>query len=139
MPSIEKFEVCSLRWLFKIPEYFKLEENLVTEYVTGFHIKSLWKKKLAENREIRLLHHLKNEDIYPDNFQKMHVGAAVRVFSLQTVSAIKVAVELKDLPEEVLSTAAFIKLVHDWSEIMNSKLRKTSITKRNHVHKLDSR
>lgn len=121
----------------KIPEYFKNKENLVTEHVTGFHIKSLWEKEVSENREIRLLHHLKNEDIYPDNFQKMHVGAAVRFFSLQTVAAIRAAVELKELPEEALSTAAFIKLVYDWFEIMNSKVRKTSITKRNHVQKLE--
>lgn len=121
----------------KLPEYFKLEENLITEHVTGFHIKSLWEKEVAENREMRLLHHLKNEDVYPDNFQKMHVGAAIRVFSIQTVTAIRVAVELKELPEEALSTAAFIKLVHDWFEMVNSKVRKTSITKRNQVQKLE--
>lgn len=126
-----------LSGFIKIPEYFKLEENLITEHVTGSHIKKLWEKEVAENREIRLLHHLKNEDMYPDNFQKMHVGAAVRVFSLEIVAAIRVAVELKELPGEALSTAAFIKLVHDWFEMVNSKVRKTSITKRNHVQKLE--
>lgn len=68
---------------------------------------------LTEERELRLLHHLKREDIFPDDFQKMHVGAAIRFFSMQTVAAIQVAVKLQNiLPENALSTAAFIKLVY---------------------------
>lgn len=81
---------------------------------------------------MRLLYHLKKEDVYPDNFQKMHVGAAIRIFSLPTVAAIRVAVQLKELPEEALSTATFIQLIHDWFEMVNSKVKKTSITKHNH-------
>jgi len=42
----------------------------------------------------------------------MHVGAAIFFFSMQTVAAIQVAINLQILPENTLSTAAFIKLVY---------------------------
>lgn len=35
-------------------------------------------------KELRSLHHLNRDDIFPDNFQKMNVGAAIRFFSLKT-------------------------------------------------------
>jgi len=120
-----------------IPEYFKFEENIPSQTVSGCYIKQLWDKEVTEERELRLLHHLKREDIFPDNFQKMHVGAAIRFFSMQTVAAIQVAVKLQILPENALSTAAFIKLVYQWFEMINSKTRKTSITKKNQVKKYD--
>ena len=114
-----------------------MEKNTQTDFASGFYIRSLWEKEVKENREVRLLHHLKHEDIYPDNFQKMHVGAAIRFFSLQTVAAIQVAVELKELPETAMTTAAFIKLIYEWFDVINSKVRKKSITKRNYTKTLE--
>lgn len=71
---------------------------------------------------MQLLYHLKEEDIHPNNFQKMNVGAAVRFFSLQTAVAIEFAVQSKILPKVALTTAHFIRLIESWFSLMNSKL-----------------
>lgn len=86
--------------------------------------------------ELRLLHHLKREDIYPNYFQKMNVGSAVRFFSLKTAAAVETAVNCKLLPKDALTTAHCIRLIHEWFSLTSSKLRKTSITKKKQGQKI---
>lgn len=88
-------------------------------------------------KELRSLHHLNRDDIFPDNFQKMNVGAAIRCFSLKTAVALEIAVKLGTLPPDVLTTAHFIRLIYEWFTLTASKVRKTSITKHNKELKYD--
>lgn len=67
----------------------------------------------------------------------MHVGAAIRFFSLKTAVAIELGVKLNILPIEAITTAHFIRLIHEWVSLTTSKVRKTSITKRNKENKYD--
>lgn len=122
---------------FYLPDEFVEQENLPCNRVSGSYITTLWNydinidKNNANNNVWRGLHHLKAEDIDPDNFQKMHVGSAVRFFSVQTVAALETAVQLKILPEQALSTAKFISLIYEWFTLVSSKVRKCSITLKN--------
>lgn len=61
----------------------------------------------------------------------MNVGAAIRFFSLKTASALEIAVKENLLPKDVLSTAAFIRLIYEWFSLVSSQTRKASITLRN--------
>lgn len=61
----------------------------------------------------------------------MNVGAAVRFFSPKTSSALKTAVEMAILPNEAITTAQFILIIHEWFSLLSSKVRKTSITSQN--------
>jgi len=87
----------------------------------------LWGYEINSNKELRSLHHLKREDIWPSNFEKMHVGAAIRFFSLETAAAIELAVKLDVLPSDAIITAHFIRLIQEWFSLTTSKVRKTSI------------
>jgi len=103
--------------------------------VSGVYIRDLWKAKVSVEKPFRLLHHLRNEDLNPSNFDKMNVGAAIRFFSLKTSAGLELAIKLKLIHEEALTTAWFIRQVHQWFQSMNSRLRKTSVTKRNKMEK----
>lgn len=103
--------------------------------VSGVYIHDLWKAEISAEKPFRWLHHLRNEDLNPSNFDKMNVGAAIRFFSLKTSAGLELGVKLKLIHEEALTTAWFIRQVHQWFQLMNSRLRKTSITKRNKMEK----
>lgn len=105
--------------------------DLPTRVVTGEHVKTLWKWETDNKKELRFLCHLKHEFLYPDNFQKMNVSAAINFFSIRTASALETAVKNNVLHKDALSTAHFIRIIHEWFSLLSSKLRKTSITKNN--------
>lgn len=100
--------------------------------VDGNLIETFWKIEIEGKREIRRLHHLKEEDIYPSDFDKMNVGAAVRFFSIKTAVALETALEEGNLPRNsAITTAWFIRRIAEWFSILTSRIRKTSITARN--------
>lgn len=115
-----------------LPQNYVDQHNL-GDFLTvrGSHITVLWDYEINSGMERRLLHHLRREDIYPSNFDKMNVGAAVRFFSPKTAGALKTAVSNGILPKEALATAEFILTVYNWFTIVSSQMRKTSITARN--------
>ncbi|XKL68506.1 hypothetical protein PGB90_003997 [Kerria lacca] len=60
----------------------------------------------------------------------MNVGAAVRFFLINTAAALELTVKLKNLLETDLTTAFFIRLMHDWFELMSSRSKAwTSLNK----------
>lgn len=59
--------------------------NLPFQKVKGSYVTKLWTEETNGEKELRILHHLKRENIFPDNFQKMNVGAAIRFFSLYCI------------------------------------------------------
>lgn len=99
--------------------------------VRGSYVIELWNHEVSNNMEKRLLHHLRREDVYPSNFDKMNVGAAVRFFSPKTASALQTATKMGILPPGAVATAQFILTMYEWFTIVSSQLRKTSITARN--------
>jgi len=44
---------------------------------------------------------------------------------------------MEALPSDAISTAHFIRLIQEWFSLITSKVRKTSITKRNKKKKYD--
>lgn len=132
---IKNLKCCMLnaKSVIKLPEEFCSAHNLPNNIVNGTYIKKLWSEE--NHNELRLLPHLKREDIFPDNFQKMHVGAAVRFFSLKTAAAIETAIETNLLPEDARTTAFFIRMIENWFSVMSSRELKKSITKRNKEQK----
>jgi len=111
-----------------IPETFCVAHNLFFKYVHGKYIRKLWEAENQGKKELRLLYHMKGKDMYPDNFQKIKVGATIRFFNKKTASAIEVAVHMKQLPFKASTTAHFIRLIQKWFSIVNSRTCKTSIT-----------
>lgn len=61
----------------------------------------------------------------------MNVSAAIHFFSIRTASALETAVKNNVLHKDALSTAHFIRTIHEWFSLLSSKVRKTSITKNN--------
>lgn len=120
-----------------LPVTYCESNNLQTQIVKGSYISKLWTEEMNAGKELRSLHHLNRDDIFPDNFQKMNVGAAIRCFSLKTAVALEIAVKLGTLPPDVLTTAHFIRLIYEWFTLTASKVRKTSITKHNKELKYD--
>ncbi|KAL5246115.1 hypothetical protein ACI65C_013523 [Semiaphis heraclei] len=120
-----------------LPKEYCENEGLSSQVVKGSFVVSLWEYEINSNKELRSLHHLKREDMWPSNFEKMHVGAAIRFFSLKTAAAIELAVKLNVLPSDAITTAHFIRLIQEWFSLTTSKVRKTSITKRNKEKKYD--
>lgn len=115
-----------------LPDYMVQAEGLPTEIVSGNYITALWKAEIGANKEVHSLYHLTSQDIDPpDNFYKMNVASAVRYFSLQTANGIRLAVKTKLLPETALSTAWFIELIYKWFNIVTSRVRIKSVTKKN--------
>lgn len=132
---IKNLKTLTLSNAIKLPIEYCEEKCLPTEYVCCKYVVDLWnieqQKDSNRDKELRLLHHLNTEIIYPNNFQKMNVGAAVQFFSLKTAAVLETAVNCKMLPKDALTTAHFIKLIDEWFLLTTCKLRKTSITKRN--------
>lgn len=128
---LKNLKAAMLRQKVYLPSEFVDVEKLPSNVVDGSYVARLWYYETSNVGAKRLLHHIKREDIEHSNFDKMHVGAAIRFFSPKTASALKTAVELKILPEEALSTAEFILIIDKWFAIIASKVRKTSITARN--------
>lgn len=107
------------------------KEQLPSKWDHGKYIKSLWEEETRAEKSFRFIHHLKPQDIYPDNFQKMHVIAVIRFFPTKIAAALETAVYLKLLPKEALMMTRFVRIIEEWLSTMNSKTRKTSIKKRN--------
>jgi len=61
----------------------------------------------------------------------MNVSAAINFFSIKTASALEAAVKNNVLHKDALSTAHFIRKIHELFSLLSSKVRKTSITKNN--------
>lgn len=72
-----------LRQKIYLPDAFVEHEGLPTNIIDGTYIKSLWYDEINSGKEVRRLYHLRREDIDPSQFDKMHVGAAIRFFFLR--------------------------------------------------------
>lgn len=115
-----------------LPEEYCEEKGLPTSKVDGASfITKFWSLEVNIVKDLRLLYHLKHEDVFPESRDKMNVSSACRFFSTKTAAAIEVSVRLGTLPKNALTTAHFIRLIEEWFNLVNSKLRKTSITMRN--------
>lgn len=110
-------------------------EELPSNFVSGQYILQLWHSEISKSQELRLLHHLHREDVEPSHFSKMNVGSAVRFFSTKTAAGLEMAVKLKMLPPEALTTAYFCRLIEQWFCLCSSKISKAGITSKNKVAK----
>jgi hypothetical protein len=70
-------------------------------------------------------------NIFPDHFEKMNVGAAIRFFSLRTAAGIEAAVELGLLSRNALTTAWIINIVSLWLALITSRIKASSVTAAN--------
>lgn len=105
-----------------LPAVYVEHVQLSTNAVDGCYVTSLWNYEIENCSEIQRLHRLQTEHIYPSTFQKMHVGAAIRFFSLKTAtSALEVAVKERVLPNDALTTAHFIRIIYKWYSILTSQ------------------
>jgi len=126
----------------KISDEVKNTYNLPCNEITGQWVQNLWDKETKADeetkgsKEVRLLHHLNREDLWPDNWQKMDVGPAVRFFSLKTAAALEEGIERGLLHENCRSTVWFIRKIESWYTLLSSRLRKMSITKTNKNEKV---
>lgn len=110
-----------------LPSSLVSNEDLPSDFVHGSHIIKLWETEMSNEKELRTLHHIKKEDVMPNHFNKMNVGAAVRFFSVKTAAALEMAVQLKMLSPAALTTAYFCRLIAQWFSICASKISKAGI------------
>lgn len=96
----------------------------------------LWQAEIRADKKIRGLYHLHPEDISPSNFQKMNVGSAIRYLSSYTAGALHNAIKDNILPVEAETTAWFMETISSAFTTLTSRLRETSITRRNENKKL---
>lgn len=120
-----------------LPQSLVENEDLPSNFVSGKYIVQLWHSEIEKDKELRLLHHLKRDDVEPSHFNKMNVGSAVRFFSVKTAAALELAVKLKSLPPEALTTAYFCRLIEQWFSICCSKISKAGITAKNKSAKFE--
>lgn len=128
---LKNLKAAVLRQIIYLPTSYTEVEELPSNEVDGSYVKQLWDHEIAHGFEKRLLHHIRQADVEPSNFDKMNVGAAVRFFSAKTASALQTAVANGILPTKALTTSHFILIIEKWFSIISSKVRKTSITSRN--------
>lgn len=96
-----------------LPKKYCENEGLSSQIVKGSFVVSLWEYEINWNKELRSLRHLKQEDMWPSNFEKIHVSAAIRFFFLKTAAAIELAVKLNVLQSDAITTAHFIRLIQE--------------------------
>ena len=128
---LKNLKAAMLKQDLELPLWYVNEKGLPSPIVRGQYIVQIF-EATAKN-ELKELHHLNKGDIYPDNFGKMNVGSAVRFFSTKTAQAIRSAIKYDDfeLDSNAESTAHFIEVIDKWFALASSRIRKTSITKRN--------
>lgn len=139
MPDIchllKNLKAALLRQFVVLPSAFVEEHELPCEIINGSLIKKLFDKEIAEGQDVRRFYHLTSADMDPDAWEKMNVGAAIRFFSIQTASALECAAKEDELLDaeckQAVTTAAFIRLVEEWFALINSRMRKASITLNN--------
>jgi hypothetical protein len=95
-----------------LPKYLVESNNLKCNIVSSDCIKFL--VDFQENSQMKLQPKLSKVNISPTLHQKMRVNLAVNV-SIETIAAIPL---IKDKLE---STAAFLKVIHHWFQIISSK------------------
>jgi len=122
---IKNLKSATLKGDIILPTTYCDINNLPSQIVKGSYVTKLWTEEINGGKELRSLYHLKREDIFPDNFQKMNVDSAIRFFSLKTAVALELAVKLGTLPQDALVTAHFIRIIDEWFTLTASKLRKT--------------
>jgi len=85
---------------------------------------------MKKQEKLRKLWHLRNEDLGPNGFQKMHVGPAYRFFTSTTATALEEAAAQNMLLNgaEAVTTAKFIRIIEYWFEITASKHEYFGIT-----------
>lgn len=118
--------------LLRIPDEIKNTNN----EITGAWVKNLWDKECDTKKEIRLLHHLNHEDLFPDNWNKMDVGPAVRFFLSKTAVALERGIERGLLGEDCRTTIWFIRKIEMLFTLISSRLQMKSITRRNKDQKI---
>lgn len=106
-------------------------QGLEFNVVDGSIVKDLWNSYVGNGVPLHSLQHLKEEDLFPNNFQKMNVASSCRFFRYSTAAAIELEVKSGNLPSSALTTAHFIRLMCDWFALTSCKERKASITLRN--------
>ncbi len=132
---LKNLKTAVLSGTIELPEEYVSIYELKGSTVDGSHIWKLWKAEIGAAKEMRLLYHLTKDDMEPDNFAVMHVGSAVRFFSVKTAAAIETAIKLHLLPETAQATAHFIRKIAQWFDLLSSRYVKTSITRRNKDNK----
>lgn len=102
--------------------------------VTGWFVRRLY--ELQREKNLKLVRRLTHKHVYPTNFEKMHVGRAVDIFSTDKISALEFLKEHG--PEFGISefknaegTIEFLKMVNKWFTILNVKNTHQYVHKRN--------
>ncbi len=135
--TIKNLKNCLFKSCIILPKEYATSQGFTTNVVSGEPIRELWNIELKNNEELRSLHHIKEEHLWPDNFQSMNVGYALRIFDIRTSAAIRTAVHNGRLHQDALFLAHFIDLFTTWFNLLNSKIKKKSITSRNCEKKYD--
>lgn len=132
---IKRLKLAVITGVLHIPDDVKEAYNLSSNRIAGEYIQKLWDDEVNKRKELRLLYHLTEDDLNPGHQLKMNVGSATHYFSGQTVGALQLVIERGQLPEEAKTTMWFISKVEQWFAVVSSRLRRTSITKRNRLKK----
>lgn len=94
-----------------------LELNLLQ--VSVAHIKEL--AAIDARQDLKVAPHLKEKYLETNHFEKMNVASAVAVLNRAVASAIRLFVQMGQLPREALTTAWFLEMVDRWFSLMTSR------------------
>ena len=102
------------------------ENDLPSNTVKMLHAKQL--VRLQEDRALKVTPKLSKQTVEPSKFQKMKVKLAANLLSRDTACGLRLFSQLKELPQEVITTAYFFELVGQWFSVMNSRLAHSALS-----------
>lgn len=114
---------------FRIPEDIRVKANLPQGNVSLKHVQKL--VEFDSKNNLRLVPKLDLKTLNPSHFDKMNVGASLRVLDHATAHGLRYCVKNHGFPPECLVTAWFIDKIRTWFDIVCSRSITMALSKFN--------
>nr|XP_018914630.1 PREDICTED: uncharacterized protein LOC109042384 [Bemisia tabaci] len=120
---------------FNLPPELLRKFNLPNAPVSHKWLYEFIDVRSEEESVFQLAPYLTTDLLSPSHYEKMRVGLATSIFSLEVAAALETAVIRNLISEEARTTIWFIKKISEWYGIMSSRRFQDSINRKNFPHK----
>ncbi|KAF2893260.1 hypothetical protein ILUMI_12916 [Ignelater luminosus] len=127
---LENFRSALMKNDFIVPNSVMKKEQLPSDIISFKYLVQLVEIQTKNNLQL-ITNNITEHALHPTPLKNMCAVYAAYIFSNTTASAIETLVSLELMDKDALTTAWFLRQIRMWFDILNSRNRKTAISKNN--------